>query len=91
MKVICINDSNINERDKVPYLIKGNIYHVVDEREVFDFKTKAGRKTENGIYYILIETGDCAYHSSLFIRVNETHIDELELINERILTTTNKQ
>lgn len=82
MKVVCINNDIICEAPQVCCLKKGNIYHVLSEHDVSHFKTNDGKKAEDGIYYKLIETGEYAYHSSLFIKVNETEIDEMQLVNE---------
>ena len=81
MRVICIDDDVISE-PTVKNLVKGNIYNVMDTREVKDFITKAGFKAVDGIYYLPIETGNW-YHSSLFVPINENQQDEMELLEQR--------
>lgn len=85
MKVVCIEGSVNLESSKIPTLVKGNIYHVVEERSVCDYVSPVNaRRAINGIYYNLIETGYW-YHSSLFVKINDTEIDEMELVNRNEL------
>lgn len=86
MKVICIDEKSVFETSLMPLLKKGNLYHVIDERAFINHRTAKG-KAEDGVYYILIEIGNrYCYHSSLFVKINETEIDETELVNDNFLT-----
>jgi len=83
MRVVCIDDKWPLDKD-CPKLVKGNIYNVMDTIKVNQFKTSSGKLTENGTYYILCEMGKIpAYHSSLFVPINEIQQDETELLKER--------
>lgn len=80
MKVVCVNDRCTVENSKLSIPIKGNVYHVIEERIVKGL-IRNGQRVQDGIYYNLIETGYW-YHSSLFIKINDTEMDETELVNE---------
>jgi hypothetical protein len=82
MKVVCIQNSD--RMSGHIQVVKGNIYHIIEEEYFGNIKFMINGNPyvlENGIYYRLIETGEIFYHSSLFIEINETEIDELELVN----------
>ena len=88
MKVVCIEGNANLESSKMPILVKGDVYHVVEKRSVCDYVSAInGRKAANGIYYNLIETGYW-YHSSLFVKINDTEIDEMELVNKNELVNS---
>ena len=80
MRVVCI-DSNIQlETKSVPSLVKGNIYHVIEERYVCDYISVHNfKRAVDVVYYNIIENGHW-YHCSLFVKVNDIEIDETELV-----------
>lgn len=64
MKVVCIDDTPKLENGCFA-IKKGNIYHVINETIVDNWR-KGNRVAEKGIYYQLIEAPHW-YHHSLFI------------------------
>lgn len=75
MEAVCIED-NFTKQGGVPEIVKGNVYHIIDEKS-FSNERRSGY-TIDGMYYKLIET-NCWYHSSLFIIINDGQMDEAEI------------
>lgn len=83
MRVICIDDSHQGAQEG-PEVKTGNLYTVVDIRQLKQLTYFLGKgRPAKGEYYILAETGDkYAFHSSMFLKINEDQQDETQMERE---------
>jgi len=81
-RVVCIRD-DAQLYPNSPKVVKGNIYHVMREKEISEFIASVGLIIEGGVYYCLLEIKDCYYHSSLFVEINDNQPDEVEILEQR--------
>lgn len=80
MRVVCIDESEQdNHNIGGPTVKLGKIYTVLEILNHKKMKCASYFNPAKGQYYVLIETGDrYAFHSSLFLPINEDQQDETE-------------
>lgn len=79
MELVCIRE-DFAKAEGVPGLVKGNIYHAIEEK-VTEKQKWEGYTIQEGTYYHLIET-DCWYHSCIFVVLNNEQKEETEVKKE---------
>lgn len=84
MRVVCIDEKQQGSAEG-PSVKRGNLYTVIDvlKEDNTEYEVNSGWRAEKGDYYILAEIGDQhAFHTSLFLQINEDQKDETEMERE---------
>ena len=76
MRVFCKDDKGQVSHE--PMVVKGRIYTVIEET-FYKKESEGSYTTPRGTYYTLAEMGfEYAYHSSMFMPIEEDQQDETE-------------